>query len=109
MQRTSSSSKSIFLKLIIIIFVFNFNFDLIFSFPFYPTNITLFGDACFIKNSKFNISSISLTKQHPSSSGRAFYNYPLQFLDTLTNSTISFSSRFSFTITPSSISNPGIR
>ncbi|XP_058740624.1 L-type lectin-domain containing receptor kinase S.6 [Vicia villosa] len=62
-------------------------------------NVTLFGDA------SFTDTAITLTKQKltclPSSTsgtGRAFYLYPVRFLDPLTNSTASFSCRFSFSI-----------
>lgn len=76
-------------------------------------NITLFNDAHFRRN------SISLTQEltcnssssssSPSSSntpvgvGRAFYKYPIRFLDPARNSTASFSSRFSFSIIPSPV------
>ncbi|AES62400.1 lectin receptor kinase [Medicago truncatula] len=65
-------------------------------------NITLFGDA------SYTDTSITLTKQQhtclssssssSSGIGRAFYLYPVRFLDPLTNSTASFSCRFSFSI-----------
>ncbi|XP_004496496.1 L-type lectin-domain containing receptor kinase S.6 [Cicer arietinum] len=71
-------------------------------------NLTLFGDASFTDN------SITLTKQltclsSSSSFGRAFYLYPVRFLDPLTNSTPSFSCRFSFSIlsSPSCPSSSG--
>ncbi|GAA0165975.1 hypothetical protein Leryth_025510 [Lithospermum erythrorhizon] len=75
--------------------------------PAAANNITLFGDACFLNN------SIILTQEHnctttkppPSTHatslsgvGRAFLVNPIQFLDSSTNCTRSFSSRFSFTI-----------
>ncbi|KAK2989248.1 hypothetical protein RJ640_031000 [Escallonia rubra] len=83
--------------------------------PFSPqNNLTLLGDAHFKNN------SISLTRtlnclspppspppqslSHTSPSlgaGRAFYVYPIRFLDPSTNTSASFSCHFSFTITPS--------
>ncbi|XP_074369353.1 L-type lectin-domain containing receptor kinase S.6-like [Apium graveolens] len=75
------------------------------SFCMTTKNFTLFGDAHF-KNT-----SISLTQEltclpphsfSSSSVGRAFYHYPLRFLDFSTNSIASFSCKFSFTIAPSS-------
>ncbi|KAL3504410.1 hypothetical protein ACH5RR_034251 [Cinchona calisaya] len=85
-----------------------------FSAPLYPANIvTLFGDASFENN------SIRLTQNHPcttssslspssqsdtstslSGIGRAFYVYPIRFLDSSSRATASFSCSFSFTITP---------
>uniref|UniRef100_A0A803LHS1 Legume lectin domain-containing protein n=1 Tax=Chenopodium quinoa TaxID=63459 RepID=A0A803LHS1_CHEQI len=94
--------------IIIFTIIFTFNIPCSSSISFIPANnITFFGDANLIINSATNLSSISLTQQNPSSSGRAFYFYPLQFLDHSTNSSVSFFSRFSFIITPSSPSNPG--
>ncbi|XP_044510991.1 L-type lectin-domain containing receptor kinase S.6-like [Mangifera indica] len=69
-------------------------------------NITLYGDAYFRDN------AISLTQNlnchSPSSSsspslgvGRALYLSPIRFLDPTTNTTASFSSKFSFSIIPS--------
>lgn len=65
-------------------------------------NLTLYGDAFFRDN------TISLTKQKscfPSSPvnsssgvGRALYVYPIKFLEPSTNTTASFSCRFSFSI-----------
>ncbi|XP_027367634.1 L-type lectin-domain containing receptor kinase S.6 [Abrus precatorius] len=77
------------------------------SLPFLPSdNVTLYGDAFFSNN------GITLTKEQstcPFSSsssssgiGRAFYVYPVRFLDPETNSTVSFSGRFSFSIVSSS-------
>ncbi|PIA47766.1 hypothetical protein AQUCO_01400397v1 [Aquilegia coerulea] len=76
-------------------------------------NFTLYGDAYLIKD------TISLTKESLSVSssssftsgvGRALYAYPIRFLDPSTNSTASFSCRFSFTIisTPYSPSAEGL-
>ncbi|XP_059281735.1 L-type lectin-domain containing receptor kinase S.6 [Lycium ferocissimum] len=81
------------------------------SAPFLPlNNVTLYGDA------SFTAKSINLTQQHNCSSsssstqtspvsgiGRAFYTYPVRFLDSLTNNTASFLCTFTFTIlaTPS--------
>ncbi|KAK7343723.1 hypothetical protein VNO77_12710 [Canavalia gladiata] len=95
-----------------------FNFFLLtfpsLSLPFLPSdNVTLYGDAFFTQN------AITLTKEQPtclssssssSSTGRAFYVYPVRFLDPQTNSTVSFSCRFSFSIisSPSCPSSDGI-
>ncbi|KAM7252841.1 hypothetical protein ACFE04_025459 [Oxalis oulophora] len=77
------------------------------SLPFLPANnITVYGDAYFTEN------SIGLTQERPtcisppssplsSSIGRAFYVYPIRFLDQQSNTTASFTCRFSFSITPS--------
>ncbi|WJX20643.1 non-specific serine/threonine protein kinase [Trifolium repens] len=71
-------------------------------------NVTLFGDA------SYTDTAISLTNQQlnclsssTSGIGRAFYLYPVHFLDPLTNSTASFSCRFSFSIhsSPSCLSS----
>uniref|UniRef100_A0A7N0ZW64 non-specific serine/threonine protein kinase n=1 Tax=Kalanchoe fedtschenkoi TaxID=63787 RepID=A0A7N0ZW64_KALFE len=67
-------------------------------------NITLFGDA------RLRNDSVSLTKERncsiPQSSsfsvGRALYSAPVRFLDLNSNAVASFSSSFSFTLTPSS-------
>ncbi|XP_010680208.2 L-type lectin-domain containing receptor kinase S.6 [Beta vulgaris subsp. vulgaris] len=104
----SSSSKPMFPNVIIFILIFTFIFKLTFSFPTQTTlntNTTLFGDAYFAINNTSNTSFIILTHQKQFSAGRAFYNNPFKFLDPLTNSSVSFSSRFSFMITPSSTSN----
>ncbi|CAL5417573.1 unnamed protein product [Camellia sinensis] len=102
-----------------VLFIFFNSLSPSLSLPFSPSttttnnNLTLFGDAHFINN------SISLTQElnclsppsPPSSSsssssssgvGRAFYVFPIRFLDSSTNSTLSFSSRFSFRLAPSS-------
>ncbi|KAF6163639.1 hypothetical protein GIB67_036099 [Kingdonia uniflora] len=69
------------------------------------TNITLLGDAY------FNNGAVSLTQELTYSSsnsngvGRAMYTYPIRFLDPKTSSTASFSSQFSFSITPSNPSS----
>ncbi|KAK7279860.1 hypothetical protein RJT34_24919 [Clitoria ternatea] len=81
--------------------------------PFLPShNVTLYGDASFTPNNN----AIALTNQQPSclssssAMGRAFYLYPVHFLDPETNSIASFSCRFSFSITssPSCPSGDGI-
>ncbi|CAN4081145.1 unnamed protein product [Withania somnifera] len=71
------------------------------SSPFLPlNNVTLYGNALFTEK------SINLTQQRNCSSppvsaiGRAFYAYPVRFLDSLTNNTASFSCTFSFTVLP---------
>ncbi|KAI4348062.1 hypothetical protein L6164_008823 [Bauhinia variegata] len=68
-------------------------------------NITLFSDAYFGNNAisltqEVSCVSSSSLSSLPSSSGvgRAFYAYPIRFLDSETNSTYSFSTRFSFSI-----------
>ncbi|XP_061342034.1 L-type lectin-domain containing receptor kinase S.6 [Gastrolobium bilobum] len=81
------------------------------SVSFLPSeNVTLYGDAFFADN------AISLTKEltcfssSSSGMGRAFYVYPVRFLDPVTNSTASFTCRFSFSIisSPSCPSGDGI-
>ncbi|KAF3971653.1 hypothetical protein CMV_004771 [Castanea mollissima] len=88
---------------------FNFNF-LSLSTPFLPTkNVTLFGDAYFRNNAISLTQEISCLSSSSSSSssdthigvGRAFYVYPIRFLDSETNATASFSCHFSFSIMPS--------
>ncbi|XP_017413162.1 L-type lectin-domain containing receptor kinase S.6 [Vigna angularis] len=79
------------------------------SFPLFPSdNLTLYGDAF------FSHKAITLTTHQASCSsssiGRAFFIYPLRFLDPQTNSTASFISRFSFSIlsSPSCPSGEGL-
>ena len=85
---------------------FNFNF-LSLSTPFLPTkNVTLFGDAYFRNNAISLTQEISCLSSSSSSDthigvGRAFYVYPIRFLDSETNATASFSCHFSFSIMPS--------
>ncbi|XP_019442083.1 PREDICTED: L-type lectin-domain containing receptor kinase S.6 [Lupinus angustifolius] len=94
-------SYSLFLLWIIHFFLFTFLSSLSSS----PSqNITLFGEAFFSDNN-----SITLTKQLPtclssssSGVGRAFYVNQVRFLDPITNSTASFSCKFSFSILSSS-------
>ncbi|XP_008804555.2 L-type lectin-domain containing receptor kinase S.7 [Phoenix dactylifera] len=62
----------------------------------WDTNITLLGDACLKKG------AISLTRDSAASAGRALYSQPIRFLEPTTRSPASFSSRFAFSITPSS-------
>ncbi|KAK9167103.1 hypothetical protein Scep_002294 [Stephania cephalantha] len=60
-------------------------------------NITLLGDASIDDNQV-----ITLTQQlNPTGFGRAFHRYPVPFLDAKTNAPVSFSTHFSFSITPS--------
>ncbi|GMP52144.1 hypothetical protein CsSME_00018082 [Camellia sinensis var. sinensis] len=70
--------------------------NIIFDFPsFTLRNPTLLGDA-YLRNGL-----IGLTRDLPvpsSSSGTAIYNYPIPFFDPNSNSTVSFSTRFSFSI-----------
>ncbi|KAI8009715.1 putative L-type lectin-domain containing receptor kinase S.7 [Camellia lanceoleosa] len=80
--------------------------NIIFDFPsFTLRNPTLLGDA-YLRNGL-----IGLTRDLPvpsSSSGTAIYNYPIPFFDPNSNSTVSFSTRFSFSITslnPTSFGN----
>ncbi|XP_016478758.1 L-type lectin-domain containing receptor kinase S.6-like [Nicotiana tabacum] len=74
------------------------------SSPFFPlNNVTLYGDASFTTNSIYltqqrNCSSSSSNSPSISGIGRAFYVYPIRFLDSLTNNTASFLCTFSFTI-----------
>ncbi|KAL9317635.1 hypothetical protein ACSQ67_014152 [Phaseolus vulgaris] len=88
---------------------FVFLLPLVLSLPSFPSdNLTLYGDAF------FSHKAITLTTHQPSCSsssiGRAFFIYPLRFLDPQTNSTASFSSRFSFSIlsSPSCPSGDGL-
>ncbi|KAL5703485.1 non-specific serine/threonine protein kinase [Ranunculus cassubicifolius] len=70
-------------------------------------NFTLYGEANFLKD------AISLTQERnllqPSNGvvGRALYRHPIRFLDLSTNSTASFSSRFSFSITTTPLAPSG--
>ncbi|XP_044475611.1 L-type lectin-domain containing receptor kinase S.6-like [Mangifera indica] len=88
----------------------------IFTFTSLPANnITLYGDAYFRDNAisltqeltclSSSSSSSSSPSSSPSSSssgiGRALYLYPIRFLDSTTNTTASFSCKFSFSIIPS--------
>ncbi|KAF5197604.1 Lectin receptor kinase, partial [Thalictrum thalictroides] len=68
-------------------------------------NFTLYGDAYLIKDAisltkeSLSVSSSSSPSSFTSGVGRALYAYPIRFVDPSTNSTASFSCRFSFTIT----------
>lgn len=80
-----------------------------FSIPFYPAkNLTLYGDAQFTNNSITLTQETTCLSSSNSSNGigRAFYVYPVRFLDVSSNVTASFSCKFSFTITSSSPSCP---
>ncbi|KAL9234193.1 hypothetical protein vseg_009088 [Gypsophila vaccaria] len=69
-------------------------------------NITLYGDSTFITNTTANTTYITLTNtKELSSLGAAFATNPVRFLDTKTGSPVSFSTFFSFNITP--VSDPG--
>ncbi|KAF3614669.1 hypothetical protein FXO38_33518 [Capsicum annuum] len=73
-------------------------------------NVTLYGDALFTSKSinltqQRNCSSSSSSSPY-SSIGRAFYAYPVRFIDSLTNNTASFLCTFSFTVIPPSPSCP---
>ncbi|MCD7454731.1 hypothetical protein HAX54_025794 [Datura stramonium] len=82
-------------------FIFTINSPSL-SAPFLPlNNVTLYGDA------SFTTKSINLTQKRNCSSsspfsgiGRAFYAYPVRFLDSLANKTASFLCTFSFTMHP---------
>lgn len=93
------------------LFFFNFNvFSL--SVPLLPaSNVTLFGDAYFRDNAISLTRELATCASSSSSSssgvGRAFYAYPIRFLDSATNTTASFSSRFSFSISPSPLCSSG--
>ncbi|KAB2603586.1 L-type lectin-domain containing receptor kinase S.6 [Pyrus ussuriensis x Pyrus communis] len=97
-----------FLFWVLFFFVSNLSF-LSLSVPFLPAtnnNLTLFGDAS-ITNTAISLTQELTTcpSSSPSASpgvGRAFYAYPIRFLDSKTNATASFLCRFSFSITPSS-------
>ncbi|KAK9740893.1 hypothetical protein RND81_03G068800 [Saponaria officinalis] len=68
-------------------------------------NITLYGDSILVTNTTTNTTYITLTTQQFSSIGAAFYSTPLRFLDSKTDSPLSFSTFFSFIISP--VSDPG--
>ncbi|KAK7391285.1 hypothetical protein VNO78_19699 [Psophocarpus tetragonolobus] len=91
--------------LFLLLLVF-FSLKCVVCFPW--DNLTLYGDAFFTHN------AMALTSQNPrcssSSIGRAFFIYPVRFLDPQTNSTASFSCRFSFSIlsSPSCPSGDGM-
>ncbi|OIT36638.1 PREDICTED: L-type lectin-domain containing receptor kinase S.6 [Nicotiana attenuata] len=79
------------------------------SSPFFPlNNVTLYGDASFTTNSIYLTQQRNCSSNSPSISaiGRAFYVYPIRFLDSLTNNTASFLCTFSFTILPTTPSCP---
>ncbi|GAU49755.1 hypothetical protein TSUD_43420 [Trifolium subterraneum] len=84
------------------LFILHFFIFILPSLSLPSQNVTLFGDA------SYTDTAISVTKQQltclssSSGIGRAFYLYPVRFLDPLTNSTASFSCRFSFSILSSS-------
>ncbi|CAB4319655.1 unnamed protein product [Prunus armeniaca] len=76
---------------------------------FFPEKVAMFpfGDA-YINNNAISLTQELTTCPSSSSSsttsgiGRAFYAYPIRFLDSKTNATASFLCRFSFSITRSS-------
>ncbi|KAK2404482.1 putative L-type lectin-domain containing receptor kinase S.7 [Trifolium repens] len=91
-----------------ILFILHFFISILPSLSLPSQNVTLFGDA------SYTDTAISLTNQQlnclsssTSGIGRAFYLYPVHFLDPLANSTASFSCRFSFSIhsSPSCLSS----
>ncbi|KAL5779191.1 hypothetical protein ACOSQ2_009928 [Xanthoceras sorbifolium] len=99
-------SSSCFLVFWVTLFIFCFP-SLSLSQP--ANNVTLYGDAHFRNNaisltqeftclSTSSSSSSSSTSSSSSGVGRALYVYPIRFLDTTTNTTASFSCRFSFSI-----------
>lgn len=84
--------------------LYNFTFPS----PFLPpNNVTLYGDANFQNNAISLTQQVTCISSSSSSSspstgiGRALYVYPIRFLDPKTNTTASFSCRFSFSIIPS--------
>lgn len=96
-------SYPVFLFWVIFFFLFNFSFPS----PFPPANnVTLYGDAYFENNALTLTQEVTCLSSSSSSSsyfgiGRALYVYPIRFLDPKTNTTASFSCRFSFSIIPS--------
>ncbi|XP_057505235.1 L-type lectin-domain containing receptor kinase S.6-like [Actinidia eriantha] len=85
-------------------------FSLLISPSLSSNKLTLLGDAHFRNNSITLTQEFNCLSPHPDPSsevGRAFYIYPIRFLDSSTNTTASFSCRFSFTITPSSLCSFG--
>ncbi|KAI3505069.1 hypothetical protein L1887_26950 [Cichorium endivia] len=85
-----------FLRFLFVFFTLNF------IWPYSPPLSSLFGTAV------VNHTSITLTQHFnncisnppDSNFGRVFYKNPIQFLDSSFNSTVSFYTRFSFTINP---------
>ncbi|KAM1014274.1 hypothetical protein TB2_044112 [Malus domestica] len=96
-----------FLFWVLFFFVSNLSFPSL-SVPFLPAtnnNLTLLGDASITNNSISLTQELTTCPSSPSASsgvGRAFYAYPIRFLDSKTNITASFLCRFSFSITLSS-------
>ncbi|KAK9077613.1 hypothetical protein SSX86_005950 [Deinandra increscens subsp. villosa] len=70
-----------------------------FEFPPFPLkNLTLLGDS-FSRNNNNGVATLTLDSDFPSSSsGTVIYNTPIRFSDNRTNSTTSFSTKFSFSI-----------
>ncbi|XVF39113.1 hypothetical protein PTKIN_Ptkin01aG0009300 [Pterospermum kingtungense] len=84
-----------------LIFLSNFTFPSL-SLPLLTaTNITLYGDA-FFRNNGIGLTQETscLPSSSPSVIGRALYIYPIRFLDLKSQDTVSFTCRFSFSITP---------
>ncbi|KAK0599703.1 hypothetical protein LWI29_007813 [Acer saccharum] len=83
-------------KFSVVVFADNNNNNVSFNFPsFTLRNVTLLGDS-YLRNGV-----IGLTRElgvPSSSSGTVVYNNPVQFFDQETNTTASFSTRFSFSI-----------
>ncbi|KAK1575608.1 hypothetical protein Q3G72_006905 [Acer saccharum] len=103
-MHSSSSSSSSFLLFWVTLFILSFSS---LSLPQPVNNVTLYGDAHFRNDAisltqEFTCFSTSSTSSS-SGVGRAMYLYPIRFLDTTTNTTASFSCRFSFSILPSSM------
>ncbi|KAK4859952.1 hypothetical protein QYF36_014822 [Acer negundo] len=100
---SSSSSSSCFLLFWVTLFILSFSS---LSLPQPVNNVTLYGDAHF-RNDAISLTQeftcLSTSSTSSSGVGRALYLYPIRFLDTATNTTASFSCRFSFTILPSSM------
>ncbi|KAJ0586105.1 putative protein kinase RLK-Pelle-L-LEC family [Helianthus annuus] len=90
------------LQILHILFLFIFIFTTVSSSSSPPSNFTLYGTA------RINQTAITLTQPltncttHPPfpNTGRIFYKHPIRFLDSNFNSTLSFSTKFSFTIIP---------
>ncbi|KAL1831136.1 hypothetical protein ACET3Z_000787 [Daucus carota] len=101
-----SNSKILFWVLVIL-FIFTTLFtSFTFSTPLVNKDFTFLGDA-HLKNASLILTqeapscSSSMSSPYASGVGRAFYKYPIRFLDFSTNNVASFTCKFSFRIDPS--------
>lgn len=101
----SNTTKLFWVLLIFYIFTTLFT-SFSFSNPLDNKDFTFLGDAHFKNTSIFLTQeafacSSSMSSSHSSGVGRAFFKYPIRFLDFSTNNVASFSCKFSFRIDPS--------